>query len=147
MRESHIRKGYGSFLLGLRGRQAADRSAEKMPRGAYSKRPVGDNRPERRPAIRSQWDKNKKIILATKSICGICGKPVDKTLRYPDPMSPTVDHIIPVAKRGDPIDLDNLQLAHWICNRMKSDKLLPADEPKKDKTAHILPQSCNWRTE
>ena len=49
-----------------------------MPRGAYSNRPIGVNRPERRPAIRSQWDKNKKIVLATQSICGICGKPVDK---------------------------------------------------------------------
>lgn len=120
-----------------------------MPRGAYSKRPVGVNRPERRPAIRSQWDKNKKIVLATQSVCGICGKPVDKSLKYPDPMSPTVDHIIPVAKRGDPIDLDNLQLAHWICNRLKSDKIV--EPSKKDsessKEAHEFYQSANWRTD
>lgn len=120
-----------------------------MPRGTYSTRPVKDNRPERRPAIRSQYDKNKKIILATQSVCGICGKPVDKTLRYPDPMAATVDHIIPLARRGDPISIDNLQLAHWICNRQKSDKIVAPVEIEKEK-ANARPkfiQSANWRTD
>ena len=44
-------------------------------------------------------------------------------LKYPDPMSKTVDHIIPIAKGGHPSDLSNLQLAHRCCNRQKSDKL------------------------
>lgn len=119
-----------------------------MPRGSYSKRPIEDARPERARANRAQWEKNKRIVLTTQSVCGICGQPVDKSLKYPDPMSPTVDHIIPVAKRGDPIDLDNLQLAHWICNRKKSDKLAP-DEAKADpqKDSHSFLQSANWRTD
>ena len=58
------------------------------------------------------------------SICALCGRPVDMSLKAPDPMSPTVDHIIPVNKGGHPSDINNLQLAHWICNRMKSDKLI-----------------------
>ena len=121
--------------------------APKKTGGAYSSRPTYGARPEKNPALRAQYDHNKKIILATQSICGICGKPVDKSLRYPDPMSPTVDHIIPVAKHGDPISLDNLQLAHRYCNRMKSDNL-PAElvvNTKKDDNS--LPQSKNWRTE
>ena len=118
-----------------------------MPRGTYSSRPIGDKRPERRAGKRSQWEKNRKIILATQSICGICGKPVNKSLKYPDPMSPTVDHIIPVTKRGDPLDLDNLQLARLMCNRIKSDQLIPDKDQKQDKAGHILPQSCNWRTD
>ena len=40
---------------------------------------------------RTAFDKNKKRIYATQTICGICGRPVDKTLRYPDPMAPCVD--------------------------------------------------------
>ena len=114
-----------------------------MSRGVYSDRPVYGIRPERNPAIRSQWEANKKIVLATQSICGICGRPVDKSLKYPDPMSPTVDHIIPVSKHGDPISLDNLQLAHRYCNRMKSDKM-PEVATKKESRGG-LPQSCNWR--
>lgn len=121
----------------------------KKSGGALSNRPTYSLRPERNPAIRSQWEHNKKIILSTQSICGICGQPVDKTLKYPDPMSPTVDHIIPVSKRGDPIALENLQLAHRYCNRMKSDKM-PENQPPKDKSDDdklSLPQSANWRTD
>ena len=115
--------------------------------GAFSARPTYGARPDKNPALRAQYDHNKKIILSTQSICGICGKPVDKTLRYPDPMSPTVDHIIPVSKHGDPISLDNLQLAHRYCNRMKSDSL-PAELTTKSKVEdNALPQSKNWRTE
>lgn len=115
-------------------------------RGTTSNRPTTSLRPERDPAKRALYDHNKKIILATQSICGICGKPVDKSLKYPDPMSPTVDHIIPVARHGDPTSLDNLQLAHRYCNRMKSDKLQV--EPKNHHDPNRdLPQSANWRTD
>ena len=120
----------------------------KMTQGALAKRPTYSLRPEKDPGIRAQWEHNKKIILATQSVCGICGKPVDKSLKYPDQMSATVDHIIPVSKRGDPVALDNLQLAHRYCNRMKSDKL-PQEtggQPRSDDKI-FLPQSANWRTD
>lgn len=118
----------------------------KKPGGVLSNRPTDSPRPERNPAIRAQWEHNKKIVLSTQSICGICGQPVDKSLRYPDPMSATVDHIIPVSKRGDPVSLDNLQLAHRYCNRMKSDKLPEIPQPGDDNEID-LPQSANWRTD
>lgn len=120
----------------------------KSTGGQYSNRPTYSPRPERNPAIRAQWEHNKKIILARESICGICGKPVDKSLRYPDPMSPTVDHIIPVSKRGDPVALENLQLAHRYCNRMKSDKLPNKNEVEPGQKEKIFfEQSANWRTD
>lgn len=72
---------------------------------------------------RLAFERNKKKIYATQSVCGICGKPIDFKLKYPHPLSPCIDHIIPVAKGGHPSDIDNLQLAHWTCNRQKSDKL------------------------
>lgn len=78
-----------------------------------------DRRGEHKTALK----KNKQIVLATQDVCGICGAPVDKTLKAPDPLSPTVDHIIPVAKGGHPSDLQNLQLAHRWCNLHKSDRL------------------------
>lgn len=115
-----------------------------MSRGAYKNRPTSQQRPERDPARRVLFDNNKKIILATQSICGICGQPVDKTLKYPDPMSPTVDHIIPCS-RGGSDGLENLQLAHRKCNRMKSDHM-PDDKPKAVDPNRNLPQSVNWRT-
>ena len=82
------------------------------------------NRPDKDGSHRLAYERNKAKIMATQTVCGICGKPVDKSLRYPHPLSPCIDHIIPVAKGGHPSDIDNLQLAHWTCNRQKSDKIL-----------------------
>jgi 5-methylcytosine-specific restriction endonuclease McrA len=117
-----------------------------MAKGAHSKTPTATKRPERMSHLRAQYEANKKIILATQSICGICGKPVDKSIKYPDPMSPTIDHIIPVSQNGDPISLDNLQLAHRCCNRRKSDKM-PNFESKVVEQNRNLPLSANWRTD
>lgn len=107
-------------------------------------------RPDRDGTHRKQFEKNKAWIYATQDICGICGKPVDKTLKYPHPLSKCIDHIIPVSKGGHPSDRDNLQLAHWTCNRQKSDKLfadkgLVTDETKAVSN-RLLPHSINWET-
>ena len=109
-------------------------------------------RADRQGRQRSEFDKNKRRILATQSVCGICGMPVDKTLRYPHPLAPTVDHIIPLNKGGHPSSLENLQLAHWMCNRQKSDKLLSANgnllsaaEAPAD-TSPAFPFAQNWET-
>jgi 5-methylcytosine-specific restriction endonuclease McrA len=115
-------------------------------RGILKQTPSVSKRPERDPARRALYERNKKIILTTQSVCGICGKPVDKSLKYPDPMSATVDHIIPVSRNGDPVSLDNLQLAHRYCNRQKGDNL-PKEEVKKVDPNRDLPQSANWRTD
>ena len=116
-----------------------------MP-GQFKNRPTYSNRPEKNRALRSTWEHNKKIILATQSVCGICGQPIDKSLKYPDPMSATVDHIIPVAKHGDPVSLDNLQIAHRYCNRMKSDKMPIEEKPQGDQSKKFI-CSANWRTD
>jgi len=105
-------------------------------------------RADRTGQHRVAFDKNKKIILKTQSVCGICGRPVDKRLKYPDPMSAVIDHIIPINKGGHPSDISNLQLAHWTCNRQKSDKLFKNEENKTKDVKTIgnrnLPQSINW---
>lgn len=85
---------------------------------------------------------NRKRVLMSQSICAICGRPVDKELKAPDPMSPTVDHIIPLNKGGHPSDINNLQLAHWICNRMKSDKLMASEPIEPNRKIKL---SCDWK--
>ena len=97
---------------------------------------------------RTALDKNKKIILATQTVCGICGQPVDFSYKYPHPLSPSVDHIIPIAKGGHPSALDNLQLAHRWCNRQKSDKLFDTRKKFAESENLIsnrdLPLHCDW---
>lgn len=105
------------------------------------------NRPDQDGTHRLAFERNKKKIYATQTVCGICGKPVDFSYKYPHPLSPCIDHIIPIAKGGHPSDLDNLQLAHWCCNRQKSDKLLRKIESKAEPTVdspRVLPLSCDW---
>ena len=61
-------------------------------------------------------------VLAAYDTCAICGKPVDKSLRTPNPWSAEVDEIIPVSRGGSPTDWHNVQLTHRCCNQMKSNK-------------------------
>ena len=100
---------------------------------------------DKQGAHRGAYEKNKKIIFKTQNTCGICGKPVDFSLKYPDPLSATIDHIIPVSKSGHPSDLSNLCLAHAGCNRQKSDKLFinPTEAPRVLGSRN-LPQSLSW---
>lgn len=48
-------------------------------------------------------------------VCQICGKRVDKNLKYPDPMSASLDHIVPLSCGGEHTKA-NSQLAHLVCN-------------------------------
>ena len=105
------------------------------------------NRPDKDGTHRLAFDRNKKKIYATQTCCGLCGRPVDFDKRYPHPLSPCIDHIIPVAKGGHPSDIDNLQLAHWTCNRQKSDKILkPHGKAEGEQTIsnRVLPLACDW---
>ena len=104
------------------------------------------DRPDKKGAHRANYERNKKRIFATQNVCGICHRPVNFSLKAPDPMSAVVDHIIPVAKGGHPSDITNLQLAHWSCNRQKSDKLFK-NGPKESRVLgnRNLPQSRDWK--
>ena len=103
---------------------------------------------ERYGTQRSVFEKAKKKILKEQTVCGICGMPVDKKLKYPHPLSACIDHIIPLAKGGHPSDESNLQLSHWTCNRQKSDKI-PGDMFKNKRVEEeignrVLPHSIDW---
>lgn len=113
--------------------------------GVYTNKPTRGKRTERDASNRALWEHNRKIILTSQSICGICGKPVDKSLKAPDPMSATVDHIIPISANGHPTDLDNLQLAHRYCNLMKSNKI-GAEKKEKQTSNRLLPLTEDWKS-
>ena len=110
----------------------------------------GVGRPDQNGTHRGAFEKNKKRIYATQEVCGICGRPVDFSLKYPHPMSACIDHKIPVAKGGHPSDISNLQLAHWTCNRQKSDKLIDGvgvvNKAAEVISNRILPQSIDWKS-
>ena len=146
----------------VRGRQESKRIVQKALRendapavkgrgisstGALGFGPGLHVRPDQQGTHRAAFERNKKRIYATQDVCGICGRPVDKKLKYPHPMSPCIDHIIPIAKGGHPSAIENLQLAHWSCNRQKSDKM-SVDIESANKgdilSNRILPLSTDW---
>lgn len=106
-------------------------------------------RPDRNGTHQAQFNSNKKKIYATQEVCGICGKRVDFSLKFPHPLSPCIDHIIPIARNGHPSDISNLQLAHLCCNRQKSDKLSPKQDFKAETEVvsnRLLPLTFDWKS-
>jgi len=55
-------------------------------------------------------------------ICGLCGVDVDRSLKWPDPMSVSLDHVIPVSL-GGLHSLANVQCAHLFCNCVKGNRV------------------------
>lgn len=56
-------------------------------------------------------------------VCGVCGGPVDPQLAWPDPMSVSLDHVVPLSK-GGPHCRENAQCSHLVCNTRKGDRLV-----------------------
>ena len=119
-----------------------------------SEGPKKRNRPDHDGTHRLAFERNKKKIFASERVCGICGQPVDMSLKYPHPGSPSIDHIIPIDRGGHPSDISNLQLAHWKCNRAKANKLIfqknngneEAENVTVDNSNRNLPLLMDWST-
>jgi hypothetical protein len=68
-----------------------------------------------------EWKRKQARIMARdKGMCQLCRKRV--VLTKGDPLSPSLDHIIPVAQGGSNDDA-NLQLAHLVCNVIKGNTI------------------------
>ncbi|QOY37053.1 HNH endonuclease [Anaerobacillus isosaccharinicus] len=59
-----------------------------------------------------------EVFERDKWTCGICGDVVDDSLVYPDTMSASLDHIIPLS-RGGSHTYENVQCSHLKCNIKK----------------------------
>lgn len=56
-------------------------------------------------------------------ICQICFEPVDPIIPWPESLSKSIDHVIPLIL-GGPDAPSNVQLAHLVCNFRKHTKIL-----------------------
>jgi 5-methylcytosine-specific restriction endonuclease McrA len=59
--------------------------------------------------------------------CRLCGLPIDPEVAWPDPMSASVDHIVPLS-RGGLHSMINVQSAHLGCNSSKRDRVIISAE-------------------
>lgn len=55
-------------------------------------------------------------------LCALCGQAMDRSLRPPHPLAPTLDHILPMVEGGTH-ERSNLQLVHLRCNASKGGRL------------------------
>lgn len=61
------------------------------------------------------------LLDRDSSVCYLCHNLIDSTLRYPDLMSVSVDHKIPLSKGGRH-NYENTAATHLSCNFRKKDK-------------------------
>jgi 5-methylcytosine-specific restriction endonuclease McrA len=62
------------------------------------------------------------IIERDGNVCHICNSEINLSLARNSRFGATIDHVIPVSKGGADT-LENMRLAHWICNIKKGNRL------------------------
>lgn len=62
------------------------------------------------------------LINRDGNLCRLCNTEIDLTLPRNDRFGATIDHVVPLSKGGSD-DVENMQLAHWICNIRKGNRV------------------------
>ena len=79
---------------------------------------------ERRARLLSNdWESFDPVEIYERDgwVCGICELPVDRALAWPDPLSVSLDHIIPVSLDG-PHTRANTRCSHLGCNSKRGNR-------------------------
>lgn len=74
------------------------------------------------------WRRAVEAVKARSQVCHLCGDAIDMDLEFPDPMSFSVDHLVPLSEmdEDDPrrVDPDWLAPAHLSCNSSRQNMSL-----------------------
>lgn len=73
----------------------------------------------------------RKAVLRGSQVCWLCQQPIDSSLKWPDPMSGSADHILPVS-RGGTDSISNLRPSHLGCNIKRQNKDANEVAPQKN---------------
>lgn len=131
---------------GSRGRYASHRRGEAQRaynRRRYREQPHWRTRYPERAAL-ADARRRMRLELARQAepvmpadvhardgwICQLCLLPIDPEAAWPDPMSASVDHIVPLAL-GGAHSMANVQSAHLGCNSRKGDRQAPGEQTNR----------------
>jgi hypothetical protein len=59
-----------------------------------------------------------RVFERDRWCCQLCGRKVNRAVKYPHPDYPSLDHVIPMSRGGDH-GYANVQCAHFLCNSTK----------------------------
>lgn len=96
----------GAKITAIKLKRASDPDSRRFLSGAQRTRLAG--------GVVEDFD-SQEIYERDNWICHLCGEKIDPSLRMPDRMSRTLDHLIPISKGGNHTK-DNVSAAHWLCN-------------------------------
>lgn len=133
----------------IRAAWAASRTDEARAVAAERTRQWAVANPERRAELRRKWAESNAekvavirhrrrarikgvpaddvtvtdLMIDQDFLCYLCNGSIDPDCRHPDLMSPSIDHIVPLARGGTSLR-ENVAAAHLRCNLLKGDRLL-----------------------
>lgn len=111
----------GGKLRAIReGRAVVTPEQEAARKERVRLRLQGKCRTRRAQKLRAQVERytTSEIAARDRYRCGLCRRKVPMDLTHPHPLSPTIDHVVPLADGGDDVKA-NVQLAHFRCNSSK----------------------------
>lgn len=88
-----------SMATARANRRRKERMLANGPRESYTLEEMGD---------RDAW------------VCGLCHDSVDRQYIFPDPASPSVDHVLEIVLGGTD-NRDNVRITHLFCNQDRRD--------------------------
>jgi hypothetical protein len=80
------------------------------------------------------YRKARAKLMQPGVVCVLCGEEIDLSLKFPDPMSFSADHVDPVALGGS--NRGDLQPMHLTHNRLRSTKDLDEVRPVRHSRSH-----------
>lgn len=107
----HWNVKYCSKLCGRRAHNATDGARARHKAASRLRRAQLANVP-------SIPYRDADIFARDRWFCLLCGLPIDPAVTYPDPMSKSIDHIVPISLGGADA-ATNVQAAHLVCNMRK----------------------------
>lgn len=103
---------------------AAMRSKKRQERHPDRHRMKEQRRRAQKARTQVEYFTETEIRATHGDDCHLCSLPIDYDLRWPDPMSPSIDHVIPLS-RGGGHTLRNCQMSHLRCNVAKGNRVAP----------------------